>query len=399
VLPLKATPTIAGPGAVPHAEPVHNDIRMPSRAALQQQLDVGLFAGAGRGPAYPSASAAAAAGESVTLSPAARALSVILDLPARPASKITGAQALWRLRQPPMVPLLAATLAHTVDNSGLFYESHLQQFAEGARTLAQLMQEPQARLPVMLSAGVAVAAPGLVDALALPEGMPKNLLESAPGTAPGSGPGMALDNTLETALESALGNALESSPAESPENQATALQVQDLDVQEQTLKTLGASAQDAARSSALVPAGVHADAVALVRQQLDMLAQPVFRWGGEAWPGTPMDLEIQQAPDDRVSPDIADGGEAPARSWSTRLALHLPELKDVEVRLSLVGNTLQLQLSASEKGTVALLGNERHELPARFAALGLQLKDVWVRALAPEAAPKEAPKEGATRHG
>jgi hypothetical protein len=376
VLPLKATPTIAGPGAVPHAEPVSNDIRMPSRAGLQQQLDVGLFAGAGRGPAYPPASAAAAAGEAVTLSPTARALSVILDLPARPASKITGAQALWPLRQPPMAPLLAATLAHTVDNSGLFYESHLQQFAEGARTLAQLMQEPQARLPVMLSAGVAVAAPGLVDALALPEGMAKDLLGSTPG------------NTA--------GNALESSPADSPENQA-ALQVQgqDLDVQEQTLKTLGASAQDAARSSALVPAGVHADAVALVRQQLDMLAQPVFRWGGEAWPDTPMDWEIQQEPDDRV---VADGGEAPERSWSTRLALHLPELKDVEVRLSLVGDTLQLQLSASEKGTLALLGNERHELPARFAALGLQLKGVWVGALAKEE-PKEAPKDGATRNG
>jgi hypothetical protein len=383
VLPLKATPTIAGPGAVPHAEPVSNDIRMPSRAALQQQLDVGLFAGPGRGHAYPSA-AAAPAGEAVTLSPAARALSVILDLPASPASKILGAQALWPLRQPPMAPLLAATLAHTVDNSGLFYESHLQQFAEGARTLAQLLQEPQAGLSAVLAAGATVAAPAAVDAFALPEGMPKNSLE----------------NTLESALQSALGNTLESSPAETPENAAAA--PQDLDGQERTLKTLGASTLDAARSSALVPAGVHADAVALVRQQLDMLAQPVFRWGGEAWPGVPMDWEIHQEADDRVASDAAAAGEAPQRSWSTRLAVRLPELKDVEVRLSLVGNTLQLQLSASEKGTVALLGNERHELPARFAALGLQLKGVWVGALAPEAAPKEAPKvapkDEATRH-
>jgi hypothetical protein len=374
MLPLKATPAIAGPGAVPHAEPVSNDVRMPSRAALQQQLDVGWFAGAAR--AYTSAQAAveAPAGAAVTLSPAARALSVILDLPASPASKIMGAQPLWPLRQPPMTPLLATTLAHTVDNSGLFYESHLQQFAEGARTLAQLMQEPQAGLAVVLASDTAaVAAPTAVDALALPEGIPKN----------------SSNNALESALKAALGTALESSPTETPQTEAAP--PQDLDGQEHTLKTPGASALDAARSSALVPAGVHADAVALVRQQLDMLAQPVFRWGGEAWPGTPMDWAIHQEPDGHVA---ADGGEAPERSWSTRLALSLLELKDVEVRLSLVGNTLQLQLSASENGTVALLGNERHELPARFAALGLQLKGVWVGALAPET----APKDGATRN-
>ncbi|NMM05794.1 flagellar hook-length control protein FliK [Polaromonas sp.] len=370
VLPLKAQPAIAGPGAVTHAEPIGNDIRMPSRAALQQQLDVGLFAGAARGRTSPPATVATAS-EAVTLSPAARALSVILDLPASPTSKILGAQALWPLRQPPMAPLLAATLAHTVDNSGLFYESHLQQFAAGTRTLAQLMQEPQAGLPIALAAGAAVAAAAVGSEVALPEGMPKNSLESA--------------------LEAALGNSLESSPAETPESEAASLQ--DPDGQERSLKTLGASAVDAARSSALVPAGVHADAVALVRQQLELLAQPVFRWGGEAWPGTPMDWEIQQEPDDRAA------GEAPQRSWSTRLALRLPELKDVEVRLSLVGNTLQLQLSASENGTVALLGNERHELPARFAALGLQLKGVWVGALAPEPAVPAGTKDEATHNG
>ena len=373
VLPLKAQPAIAGPGAVTHAEPVSNDIRMPSRAALQQQLDVGLFAGAGRGRTSSPATVATV-GEAVTLSPAARALSVILDLPASPASRVMGAQALWPLLQPPMAPLLAATLAHTVNISGLFYESHLQQFAAGTRTLAQLTQEPQAGLPVVLEAGVAVAPPVVVAARALPEGMPKN------------------------ASEAASENASESSPAAAPESESASMPdpLQDIDGQERTLKTLGASALDAARSSAMVPAGVHADAVALVRQQLELLAQPVFRWGGEAWPGTPMDWEIQQEPDERAT---ADAGEVPQRSWSTRLALHLPELKDVEVRLSLVGNTLQLQLAASENGTVALLGNGRHELPARFAALGLQLKGVWVGALAPEPAMPAGPKDEATRNG
>jgi hypothetical protein len=132
--------------------------------------------------------------------------------------------------------------------------------------------------------------------------MPKNLLGNTPG------------NAMESALKTALGNALESSPAESPENEAGL--PQDLHGQEHALKTLGANALDAARSSAFVSAGVHAGAG----------AQPVFLWGGEAWPGTLTDWEIQQAPDERVALNAADAGEAPQRSWSTRLALRLPEL-------------------------------------------------------------------------
>lgn len=367
VLPLKAPPVIAAPGAVTHAEPVSNDIRVPSRAALQQQLEVGLFAGAGRDHASPSV-AAAPASEAVTLSPLARALSVILDMPAAPASRIMGLEALWPLRQPLVVPLLAQTLANTVDTSGLFYESHLQQFAAGTRTLAQLLQEPQASLPTPVAVE-AVVNHSPVDALALPESRPRNSAESV----------------LATALE----NALELSPAETPGNEAAELQ--DMDRQERLLKTPGATAFDAARNGALVPVGVHADAVALVRQQLELLAQPVFRWGGEAWPGSPMDWEIQQEPDELTADDA---GEAPQRIWSTRLAVRLSALKEVEVRMSLFGNTLQLQLAASENGTVALLGKERDELTARFAALGLQLKAVSVGVLAPE----PPPNNEATRH-
>lgn len=352
VLPLKAQPAIAGPGAVSHAEPVSNDIRMPSRAALQQQLDVGLFAGAARGPASPGA-ATAVASESVTLSPAARALSVILDATASSVSKIIGTQALWPLRQPPMAQLLAATLAHTVDNSGLFYESHLQQFAAGTRTLEQVAQEPQARLAAVVG----------------PAAMPANL----PGMAPEIVPAVTAEMTASLKAE---GEAVPVQDAQGPESSA---------------KPLTPNALDAAHSNALIPAGVHADAVALVRQQLELLAQPVFRWSGEAWPGTPMDWEIHREPEDRSA-----GSDAPPRNWSTRLAVSLPELKDVEVRLSLVGNTLQLQLAASDNATVALLGNGRHELPARFAALGLQLRGVWVGGLAPEPGAPVSANDGAT---
>lgn len=362
VLPLTALPVITGPGAVASAEPVSNDIRMPSRAALLQQLGVGLTADAE--PGHASAPATATAGETVTLSPAARALSVILDLPAAPASKIMGVQALWPLQRAPVAQLLATTLAHTVENSGLFYESHLQQLAAGTRTLAQLSQEPQARLAAV------------VGQSALPENVLSNISVAVQRMAPEIASEIAPESMPEFAAE------------------GVAVQVQDLDGKENTFKTLGASVMDATRANALIPAGVHADAVALVRQQLELLAQPVFRWVGEAWPGTPMDWEIHQEQDERAA--VAGSEALPQPSWSTRLAVSLPQLKDVEVRLSLVGNTLQLQLGARENATQALLGNGRHELPTRFAALGLQLKGVWVGALASEPATLTGPRDDAS---
>lgn len=46
-------------------------------------------------------------------------------------------------RQPADANQLAADLRHAVATSGLFYEAHLAEFAEGTRPLAELMQEPQ----------------------------------------------------------------------------------------------------------------------------------------------------------------------------------------------------------------------------------------------------------------
>ena len=141
----------------------------------------------------------------------------------------------------------------------------------------------------------------------------------------------------------------------------------------------GAGTADSARNNAPGLAGIHPDAIALVRQQLELLATPVFRWGGEAWPGTPMDWEIHE---DRSQREASDDKDASPRSWRTRLSLTLPTLKDVEVRISLAGSTLQVQLSARENATLAVLKEARGDLPARLDAQGLQLTDLKIGRLA-----------------
>lgn len=329
LLPLKSELEIASPGTVSQVGKVANDLRLPSRAAMQQQLGVGLLKSGAGGQGHGSGPSAA--GESVTLSVAARVVSAILHSDAGAVSRITGSQALW----PQGPPLLATSLADTVAQSGLFYESHLVEHAAGTRPLAQLLQEPQARL--------GVAPPG-AQAEAPPD----------------------LDRPLPAAGARAAG------PVADPAGQ-------------------GAGAREAAvgptdglrhagpvgTTPAPVADAIHLDAMPLVRQQLELLTLPLFRWTGEAWPGAPMDWEIQEEQGERE-----DTTESQARAWTTRLAMRLPALGAVELRLTLSGSRLQVHLGAHESATVALLTGAGEALHPRFAALGLQLTGLRIGALA-----------------
>lgn len=321
LVPLKGQIDIADPRAVQPVDQVSNDVRLSSRAALQQQLGVALSGHGDAGHALPTPTA----GEAVTLSTVARTIGEILDLPGGAAQKILGTEALWPDPQPAQAQLLTATLARTVANSGLFYESHLQQYAAGTRTLAQMTQEPQARLDATVKVSAVVSA------------------------ARGAGPDPGSEGVA---------------PVPGAENR-------------------GASSVGAAHNDNPVTTAIHPAAMALVRQQLELLALPVFRWSGEVWPGTLMDWEINEERGEREERQAAGGAEAAPRTWATRLAMTLPTLGALEVRLSLVGSTLQLQLAARENATLALLSDESNKLPQRFAALAMQLTGLRIGELAP----------------
>jgi hypothetical protein len=144
-------------------------------------------------------------------------------------------------------------------------------------------------------------------------------------------------------------------------------------------------------------AAIHPEAVALVRQQLEMLTLPVFRWSGEGWPGVPMDWEIREERGEQPEQEEgrSDDGDLPAVStWTTRITMQLPKLGTVDLRLSLAHTALRLHVLASEKTTVALLGAGRDGLPERFDALGLQLAELQIGALAEDTATSNIPGPG-----
>ncbi|CAM5341079.1 flagellar hook-length control protein FliK [Eoetvoesiella caeni] len=125
-------------------------------------------------------------------------------------------------------------LSQTLQNSGLFYESHLSNVAFGAQDAATLHNEPQAH-----AGRNASAHPGSTAAPAPAEAAPR------------SGADAAQPNTAGTATAAQAG---------------------------------------AAQNSAL--AGLHPDTHLLVRQQLEVLANQTIAWRGEAWPNAPMQWEV-----------------------------------------------------------------------------------------------------------
>lgn len=184
----------------------------------------------------------------------------------------------------PVAATLFQALEHAVSRSGLFYESHLSQYAAGRYPRAPLSMEPQARLATDASA------------------------ESAPANAPPSSSSARAPHVAQEGTPPGT-NPTESRPAHSTHAQNT----------------------------------LPADAALLVRQQLEALAMQTIQWRGEAWPQAAMhwslsrDAQHQETETDEV-----------AQQWSSQLTLQLPRLGDIHVRLHLKGQSLSIQLAAPQ---------------------------------------------------
>ena len=314
-------------------------------------------------------------------------------------NKIIGTEALLPSSQPLLSHLLSATLARTVANSGLFYESHLQQFAAGTRTLAQMALEPQARLVVSpkifseLQGAVSATQASALGSIGDGDAGESVILPLTATDASDKGDavliqsGKAVSGLSPSPLPGVVAASPEASHLPAGSSKHTGFHerghgaIEGTEAQDASGKNHGARGLDVPHGKAPDLAGIHPDAIALVRQQLELLAVPVFRWTGEARPGTPMDWEIHEERDEREA--ATTGLDAATQTWSTRLVLTLPTLRDVEVRVKLAGSVLQVQLAARENATLALLNENGNELPARLGELGLQLAGLQIGKLAP----------------
>lgn len=221
-----------------------------------------------------------------------------------------------------MAGQLMMALSQAMQGSGLFYESHLKDFAFGQRSLLQLLSEPQAQ-----ASQEAARNPGAES------GQPR-----------GAG---------DAGSSSAAGQAAPASQAAHSSQAAHA----------------GQTAQSAGAHLAGALLGLDPSTHVLVRQQLETLANQNFAWHGEAWPGSNMEWEVQ-----RREPQGGDGQEA--ENWATRLKLNLPGLGEVQARLSLAGSQLVMHLVSPEGAEV--MADHTELLRQRLTLQGMQLSQLTI---------------------
>lgn len=270
--------------------------------------------------ATPDAGEAADIHRHTTLSPAAQLIGRLLsEEPGNRTAALNRGQPL--LNAPPTAGApLASALQQAVTHSGLFYEAHQAQWIAGKLPLASLLQEPQGRF----SKPEAFAAQMQNAALRAPAE------EAAP----------AVRMPLVTKEESLAATSL-------PDN----------------LPTTNRS------ESQVLPAELRP----LVHQQLEAAANQRLVWHGEAWPGQRMEWEIEE------EKQHAARAIEEAQPWLTTLRLSTPRLGQVEARLRIAGNTLQLNLNTPVGATAADLRDELPALSEALAAAGITLQSAQVR--------------------
>ncbi len=269
------------------------------------------------------------------------------------------------------VAALRAALAQAVNDSGLFYESHLAQWLAGQRPAAALEREPQARLPMPSATPAGTGAgdvpdPSLEDILSARVPLPAGAARDAAAPPQTGTPAHAFltpDASTPPRFAALAGDA----------------RAADADLQggpgTHTRAALADASADAAPATS---AALHPATMPLVRQQLDLLATDQFRWIGEAWPGARLDWTIEPDGSGGHAARVADMEDGIA--WRTRLTLTLPSLGTVDADLVLNGTQLVARLGANEAGAERLTRHES-DLRSRLLASGLQLGGLSIRAV------------------
>ncbi|EHK65695.1 flagellar hook-length control protein FliK, partial [Achromobacter arsenitoxydans] len=211
----------------------------------------------------------------------------------------------------PQARALGQALRTALQTSGLFYESHLTDMVFGRTNPSTLQNEPQARL------------------------------------------------TKEAATQ---GNAQARGRTESASTARAGAE------------TSGPSGSSGPSTPGAPISGIHQDLTVLVRQQLDVLANQTLNWQGEAWPGTPMEWEVERDP-------YGADRESAVPTWATRVKLDLPRLGLVDARLNLAGDQIVLQLIAPHSATE--INDSSDMLRSRLLAAGLTLSNLSVSVVEP----------------
>jgi hypothetical protein len=290
------------------------------QAALPKEAQVGKFLNLKMLASQPRPTfllAQSPTSDTATLSLAGRLIGNALHTAQQDAGPVTIVAKAAMLAAPSIdTPEVAEALRHTVSSSGLFYESHLNEWVKGSRSLADIQQEPQAKLK----------AEG-----AQPTGMkPETGLHAAT-------PRIEIVDEWNEGISSKL---------------------------------------SASVSTAVATELIRNETAQLINLQLHALEQQKFMWQGELWPGQRLEWEIQEEENHAHQ----DGKEGESRSsWSSTVRFELPSLGMVAASIYLEGSHVQMQIKAAKQETTALLRLHGKDLADALDAAGSPLDALTVK--------------------
>ncbi|MEC4721348.1 flagellar hook-length control protein FliK [Noviherbaspirillum sp. CPCC 100848] len=259
-----------------------------------------------------------------TLSDAARLIGQVLH-----SASQQGKPAVLEAQQPllPTPPTstqqVADALQDGLNHSGLFYESHLQEWVQGSRSLQDLSREPQAQ-------------------------------QAAGGKTPQGGSELArlADQARDAGGEKLAGMLRDALPT--------------------SANPRGTDADVLARSDSMAPA-IDPEAARMISLQLNALETQQVRWQGELWPGQPMEWEVSEDAPERSPSDVQEP------VWNSKVRFELPHLGAVSASIRLVGNSVQVQVEAADDAAAESLRRHGDGLAARIEASGASLDSLLVK--------------------
>ncbi len=257
----------------------------------------------------------------ISLSNTAQTLASLLS---RPASGPAVVQSTLPLLTPqhPTADTVAANLQSSIRESGLFYESHLSLWLAGKMPQEKLAQEPQMSLYRQYLAALGSSQAGKA------------------GLQPVT-PGVAGNQPVE---------------------------------QEETLQPQTQTQLSTGNASSLL--GQSEVMQGLVRQQLELLANPVLHWSGEVWSGVVMALLIQipSVTQDYSGQEGAERGNSSPHQeepWNAELALQMKNLGLLKIRVSVVAEQkMSIWLQPSTLDVLAQLETGLGELRQQLESKG-----------------------------
>ncbi|ARS54102.1 flagellar hook-length control protein FliK [Kushneria konosiri] len=208
----------------------------------------------------------------------ARAISRILEKFPATAPVVSTDSVLLSTEESLKTPVLAATLASQIRNSGLFYESHLRQWLLGQYDQQALLKEPQNRLfqPVPTGHQTSTDADRSYDTLST----------------------ISRERHALQAL---------STPSE---------------------RESGGGAMPSAQDNLQ----------GILRHQLELMASPLVRWEGFLTPQIPVHWEIEQQPEESDGENTQEARQI----WRSKLKLMLPTLGTVDLEISLQDRVINI---------------------------------------------------------